>query len=150
MPGAGHIGGVSCQVVSRHCLLAGAQCRLPSEVNGSSCHRNHHIAHATAELCRPYPLGFSASGPPYPPHLDGQSLKSTTRKLCSFFWTTARLRDHSDPMRSPVRAGSLLSRLREIFQLDYSRVKVADPLHFKDLLAAYYFRRLQAEVVVHE
>eukprot|EP00973_Karenia_brevis_P000478 68765-Karenia_brevis.AAC.1 len=46
-----------CTSVSRWCLRAGQHCQLPSEVDGLPFHTTHHVAHATAEMCRPFPLG---------------------------------------------------------------------------------------------
>ena len=60
-----------CSSVSRYCLRADGFCRLSHDKSGSSYHARTHIAEATAEMRRPYPLGPPTSGPTAPADLRG-------------------------------------------------------------------------------
>ena len=80
-----------CMSVSRHCLRADGLCRLAQDKDGASYHVNSHIAEATAEMCRPYPLGSFTSGPGAPADLRGRDWSATVSALNTNFWNTRRL-----------------------------------------------------------
>ena len=67
----------ACTSVSRYCLKAGDHCRLPPSANGTPYHARKHVAYATAEMRRPYPLGIVALRPGEAPNLRGQTLEDT-------------------------------------------------------------------------
>ena len=86
----------ACRSASRWCLQAGQHCRLPTECNGKPFHMLHHSAHATAELCRPYPLGSVMKGPPASPA--PEFVAKDLRGALSFlqdkqFWNRDRMQD---------------------------------------------------------
>ena len=139
----------SCSCVSRYCLRAGRQCHLPADADGTDYHVTHHNAHATAEMCRPFPLGAVTTGPPAPPALDGTSLPSTLAKLDMELWTIDRTARGSALAWQTKCAGSLLSRIRTACDDSVDIDSTDSPMGFRDLLAAYYYRRLQSDVVVH-
>ena len=80
-----------CMSVSRHCLRADGFCRLSEDKDGASYHVRSHIAEATAEMSRPYPLGSFTSGPGAPADLRGYTLSATISALNDDFWNTNRL-----------------------------------------------------------
>ena len=85
---------IPCRSVSRWCLRAGQHCRLPACDDATQYHTAHHNAHATAELCRPWPLGSTSLGPPAVPDYRRPrvlSLDETKQALTISFWTTDRL-----------------------------------------------------------
>ena len=153
----------SCHSVSRWCLRTGIQCRLPAECDGTAYHTSHHNAHATAELCRPYPVGSVSEGPPSPPKFDdGASLQFTQKELQSKFWTTARLKSDTSQQLLSGSSGShssgnvqCIGTLRERMQAalenlpSRDRLRMNSPMSFEDLLVAYYCRKLQTEQMCH-
>ena len=140
---------VSCSCVSRYCLRAGRQCHLPAEADGTDYHMTHHNAHATAEMCRPYPLGSVTHAPPAPPALDGADLTSTFARLEAQLWTDSRSVRGSGTAWQTTCTGSLLTRLRGACDVTMDTDSTDSPMGFGDLLSGYYYRRVQMNYVVH-
>ena len=110
----GNAATVTCRSVSRYCLKADVQCRLPAETNASHYHQSNHVAHATAELVRPYPLGSIRHGPALPPYLRGQSLEETRNNLTAHFWTSTRYSNKTQEDTTVECQGTFMERVRRI------------------------------------
>ena len=115
-----------------------------------------HIAEATAEMCRPYPLGSFTSGPGAPPDLRGSSLPSTISALNTNFWNTCRLSTENQSTCNTTATttsvqGNFLERVRLALEsdFDYDTLTMEFPMMLQDLLAGYYIRRLQTQVAPH-
>ena len=83
------------------------------------------------------------------PHLDGKSLSETVRTLESQFWTQDRLSSNATAVKSTTLTGSFVERVRKVVGKQVKDMSTSTPMTFVDLLAAYYVRRLQIDVVPH-
>ena len=154
LPGGIHrFGERACRSASRWCLQTGQYCRLPEECDGKAFHILHHNAPATAELCRPYPVGSVVQGPPAAPmpEVDVADLNGTMCYLQDkHFWTKARMQDGNDsdhPSTHVECTGSFWERFKASRSL--KDMRFTSPMTVEDLLAAYYYRSLQVHQVVH-
>ena len=138
-------------------VVTNAAYRLPVK---AAYHGRQHVAPATAELCRPFPLGSIRVGPPAPPQLAGASYSHTVKVLEASFWTTDRLRPAAKATTDSLGFGQaviatasapLLQRLARVqnFCSDSATLRTDTPMLLFDLLFGYYFRRLQLEVALH-
>ena len=144
--------GLRCRSFSRCCLKAGEQCTLPAEANGTEYHLKAHSGGTTAEMARPFPLGSTAHGPPLLPDAAADSLDQLVDGIAPKLWTAERLSAASSLTAFTVKCdGSLLQRLHRLqgFKDSSQTLTFATPMRLKDMLAAYYYRRVQAEVAPH-
>ena len=137
-------------------IRAGKHCRLLDEENGTAYHAQHHVAHATAEMCRPYLLGSITVALGYPVNLDGRSLQETESMLQKYVWTDGRVHSPSreNAIVAPASmvttcANTFFERLRLVLIAACGPRTTRCPMGFVDICVAYYYRRLQIEVVVH-
>ena len=140
-----------CRSVSRWCLRAGVHCQLPPHTDGCEYHSANHNAYATAELCRPFPLGTISHGAPMPPKLAGSSLADTFAALGEDFWSSGRLHKHAEPRTDLHCLGNFLERLHEVCAVkDLQKQRsTGDGMSFEDLMEAYYYRSLQTAQILH-
>ena len=144
--------GVFCRSYSQHCLKAGHQCQLPVEANGTPYHMKTHSGSTTAEMLRPFPLGSTSSGPDVlaTPHCG--SLEEVYTAVAESSWTSDRLSSSSPTTAFKVQCeGTLIERLQRVLDVPASNGKPTfeKPMTLQDLLAAYYYRRVQAAVALH-
>ena len=141
-----------CRSFSRYCLKAGSQCTLPSHCNGTAFHLKTHSNTCTAELVRPFPLGSKSTGPPLMPVVMAKTLGDVQAEVAEKVWTAERLSSECTQDSFAVTCdGSLLQRLHGVLSTNASMMAPTfnAPLDLRDLLAAYYYRRVQIETVVH-
>ena len=141
-----------CCSVSRYCLKSDAHCRLPTESSGAPYHMQHHVAPATAEMVRPYPLGSFIEGPSMPPDLRGNDVLQTIRALNSVFWTDNRCTTGVVATPQSTCTGTLKERVFQILDCNYNsgELQMNSPMLLQDLIVAYYYRRLQTQIVPHK
>ena len=141
-----------CRSFSRCCLKAGDQCTFPAEANGTPYHMKTHSGSTTAEMIRPFPLGSISTGPALLPTVHCQSLDEAHNEVAAKYRTRDRLSSSCATTAFQVKCdGSLLERLRRVLEVVGSEAKSTfdKPMTLQDLLAAFYYRKVQAEVALH-
>ena len=109
--------------------------------------RQHNRGDATA-----LPLGAVTSGPPLVPNFQARTVEDVRDHICEEWYAADRLSASSTTTAVPVVCvGTFLQRTRRV--LERTRSAESDtfnmPMALLDLLAAYYYRRVQAEVATH-
>ena len=163
-----------CEGFSTLCLKAGQHCRHPKCANGVQMYKTRHVGYVTTELTRAFPIGSVTFGPKQMTlditQLNPDSAQSNVDQL----FTQRRLRRNRPPntgtkMEMPEKPepelsvddagagwqtqcpGNLLERLQQGLaqQYDSKRTTMSSPMHVNDMLAAYFYRKVQASVAVH-
>ena len=123
-----------------------------TEANGIACHMKTHSGSMEADMIRCFSLGFTSTGPGLLPTLHCAALEEVHNAVAASYWTPDRLSSSSQTTAFQVQCeGTLLQRLRRVVEVVGSKGKhtFEKPMTLKDLLAAFYYRRVQAEVALH-